>query len=102
MIKRREFLAGACAVGLAGARSGSARAADEPRLRAVVIGHTGRGGYGHGMDAVFAGREAIEVVAVADADEKGRAAAVRRCGTARGYVDYRDMLEKERPGLVCI
>jgi predicted dehydrogenase len=102
MIKRREFLAGACAMALAGARSGSAVAADDPRLRAVIIGHTGRGGYGHGMNAVFAGREGIEVVAVADADEKGRAAAMRRCGAARGYADYRQMLEKERPALVCV
>jgi predicted dehydrogenase len=98
-MKRRDFLAGAIATALAGSRLVAAAA---PQLRAVVIGHTGRGGYGHGMDAVFAGRDGIEVVAVADADEKGRAAAVLRCGAARGYADYREMLEKERPELVCI
>src|SRR4051794_28507663 len=102
MIKRRDFLAGACAVALAGGRSGSGRAGGEARLRGGGIGPPGRGGFGHGKGAGFAGREGIEVVAVADADERGRAAALLRCGAARGYADYHQMLEKERPALVCI
>ena len=54
------------------------------------------------MDLVFAGHEGIEVVAVADADAKGLAAAVKRCRAGRGYADFREMLEKERPTLVSI
>lgn len=76
--------------------------AAEEKLRAAVIGHTGRGGYGHGMDLVFAGRDGIEVAAVADFDDRGREAAVRRCNAARGYADFHEMIEKERPQLVSI
>ena len=42
--------------------------------RAAVVGHTGRGNYGHGMDLAFAGLPGVEVVAVADPDAAGRAA----------------------------
>jgi predicted dehydrogenase len=41
-------------------------------------------------------------VAVADADEKGLAAAVKRLGHARGYRDYRQMLDEAKPELVSI
>ncbi len=70
--------------------------------RACVIGHTGRGGYGHGLDLCFQKIPGVTVVAVADPDEKGRAEAQQRIGAARGYADYREMLEKERPQLVSI
>lgn len=33
-----------------------------------VIGHTGTGNYGHGLDLAFVGLPRAEVVAVADAD----------------------------------
>ena len=32
------------------------------RLKAAVIGHTGRGDYGHGLEGIFANRPGIEVV----------------------------------------
>jgi predicted dehydrogenase len=54
------------------------------------------------MDAVFAGRAGIELVAVADADETGLAAAVKRCGAQRGYADFRKLIETEKPALVSI
>ena len=41
----------------------------------AVIGHTGRGDYGHGLDVVWRAFDNVQIVAVADADEKGRAAA---------------------------
>ena len=79
------------------------RAADAPKkLRAVVIGHTGRGDYGHDMDIVFAHRSDVEVLAVADPDEKGRANAMKRSGAPLGYADYREMLAKEKPDIVSI
>ncbi|MGH8526530.1 MAG: twin-arginine translocation signal domain-containing protein, partial [Gammaproteobacteria bacterium] len=50
--------------------------ADEAkRYRAAIIGHTGAGDYGHGLDVVFTGRDNIEVVAIADANDSGRAKA---------------------------
>jgi len=70
--------------------------------KAAIIGHTGRGNYGHGMDEVFTGVAGVEVVAVADPDEAGRQKAAQRSGAKRQYADYREMLEKERPGLVCV
>lgn len=78
------------------------RAADAPKLRAVIIGHTGHGNYGHSHDLIFQGRENITVVAVADPDEAGRAKAVARTGALRAYADYRQMLERERPQLAVV
>jgi len=70
--------------------------------RACVIGSTGRGDYGHGLDTTFQNLPNVEVLAVADPDEKGRSAAARRAGAARAYADYREMLEREKPDLVSI
>ena len=72
------------------------------KYRVAVIGHTGRGNYGHGIDTVWKAFERMEVVAVSDPDEKGRAAALARTGAQRSYADYRQMLEKEKPDLVGI
>ncbi len=74
----------------------------ERKLRAAIIGHTGHGNYGHDHELIFNGRENIEMVAVADPDAAGRAKAAARSGAARQYQDYREMLEKERPDLVCV
>lgn len=42
------------------------------------------------------------MVAVADPDDTGRTAALQRAGARRGYADYRELLAREKPGLVCI
>src|SRR5688500_7210264 len=68
--------------------------------RAAVIGHTGRGDYGHGLDVIFNDVPGVTVVALADPEESGRAKAAARCGAARQYANYREMLEKEKPQLV--
>jgi predicted dehydrogenase len=70
--------------------------------RVAVIGRTGKGDYGHGLDVVWKAVENVEVVAVADEDEKGRAAAADRLGAKNAYADYRVMLEKERPQIVSV
>ena len=70
--------------------------------RAVVIGETGQGNYGHGIDLAFVGLPGVTVVAVADPDAAGRAAALSRTGASTGYADYREMLERERPDLVAV
>lgn len=71
-------------------------------LRAAIIGHTGHGNYGHEHELIFNGRENITVVAVADPDAAGRAQAVSRSRALRSYGDYRQMLDAEKPELVCI
>lgn len=70
--------------------------------RAAIIGHTGRGNYGHGLDIAFMGFPNIKIVAVADPDEEGRTKVQQRTGAPAAYADYRAMLEKERPNLVAI
>ncbi|HWG42241.1 MAG TPA: Gfo/Idh/MocA family oxidoreductase [Gemmataceae bacterium] len=70
--------------------------------RVAVIGRTGKGNYGHGLDVVWKAIENVEIVAVADDDAKGRAAAVERLKAKNGYADYRQMLAKERPQIVSV
>jgi predicted dehydrogenase len=70
--------------------------------RVAVIGRTGKGNYGHGLDVVWKAIDGVEIVAVADEDEKGRAAAAQRLGAKNAYADYRQMLEKERPQIVSV
>ncbi len=86
----------------AGAGAAAARAGEARRYRACVIGHTGRGGYGHGLDKAFQKIPGVSVTALADPDEKGREAAARRAGAARTYADWRAMLGEEKPDLVAI
>ena len=98
---RREFLAASAAVSatLAAPRL---IAAEAKRYRAAIIGYTGAGDYGHGLDVVFNGRDNIEVVAVADPDDTGRAKAKLRAHAQRDYRDYREMLAKEKPNLLSV
>lgn len=102
-MKRREFIRNS-AVGLAAlstARPHSVKAGDS-KYKVAVIGRTGRGNYGHGLDVVWKNIDRAQIVAVADEDAKGRAAAAKRLNALRTYADYRRMLEKERPHIVSV
>ncbi len=70
--------------------------------RVALIGHTGRGNFGHDWDLTFKGMPNVETVAVSDPVEAGRAKALARSGARRGYADYREMLAKEKPDMVAI
>jgi predicted dehydrogenase len=94
-MNRRFFLTSALS-------AATALAGPAKKYRVAVIGHTGRGNYGHGIDVVWNAFERMEVVAVADADAAGREAAIQRIRAKRGYADYREMLRKEKPDLVGI
>src|SRR5262249_28373892 len=72
------------------------------KYRVAVIGRTGKGNYGHGLDVVWKEFDNVEIVAVADEDEKGRAAGAARLGAKNAYADYRLMLEKEQPQIVSV
>ena len=72
------------------------------RLRVGVIGRTGKGNYGHGIDTVWAEVPETEVVAVADENEAGRRDVQKRTKAANAYADYREMLDKERLQIVAI
>ncbi len=73
-----------------------------PNYRVAVIGHTGRGNYGHDLDRVWQQLDNVQIVAVADADDKGRALAMQRLKAPNSYADYRQMLQKERPQIVSV
>lgn len=87
---------------LASAAGGVGMAAPPKKFRVAVIGHTGEGNYGHGIDLAWSSFNNVAVVAVADIDATGRAAAVERIGALRGYSDYREMLRRETPDVVGI
>src|SRR5437762_3078144 len=72
------------------------------KYRVAVIGRTGKGNYGHGLDTVRVKCDRAEVGAVADENEAGRAAAAKRIGARAAYADYREMLAKEKPQLVSV
>jgi len=101
---RRGFIAGAAAATLATARPQAACGLQTKpaRYRVGVIGHTGRGGYGHGQDTVWRDIPQAEIVGVADANPQGLAGAVKRLGAPKGYADYRKMLDELKPDLVSI
>jgi predicted dehydrogenase len=99
---RREFIRTTVAAGALVAAHPILRAATQPVLKAAVIGHTGRGDYGHSMESIFANRPNIELVALADPDDTGRKKIAEKIGAPRSYADYRELLKKERPNLVSV
>lgn len=72
------------------------------KWRVGVIGHTGRGNFGHGLDTMWLRLPETEIVAVADADAKGLEAAKARLSVSQGFADYRKMLNETRPELVAV
>lgn len=98
-MNRRQFLTGTAAAGFAFAAHA---AVPGNRLRVAVIGHTGRGNFGHGIDTMWLHLPDTEVVAVADANEQGLEAARRKLKVDRGYADYRRMLAETAPDIVAI
>jgi predicted dehydrogenase len=72
------------------------------KYRVAVIGRTGKGNYGHGLDTVWLNNDRAEIVAVADEDEKGRAEAQARLKAPNAYGDYLAMLAKEKPQIVSV
>lgn len=72
------------------------------KYRVAIIGSTGRGNYGHGLDTVWHHIPQTEVVAVADDNEKGLAAAQKKTGAKQAYGSYVEMLRKEKPDIVAV
>jgi predicted dehydrogenase len=70
--------------------------------RVGIIGHTGKGNYGHGVDVAFTKLPNVQIVAVADEDAAGRTAAKKRTGAAKVYARYRDMFAAEKLDIVAI
>ncbi len=70
--------------------------------RAGVIGRTGKGDYGHGLDVTFARVPNAKLVAISDDNPDGLIAAGKKTGVNHLYADYREMLAKEQLDLVCV
>lgn len=100
-ISRRHFLVigGAAIV----AHDGFAQEKSQP-YTVAVIGHTGRGDYGHGLDTVWQRNDRTPIVAVADTNKAGLAKAIDRLKleSAAGFANYREMLTSVRPDIVAI
>lgn len=102
LLPRREFIRAVGGAGLWAAASRLSSAETPAVLRAAVIGHSGRGEYGHGLEEIFRNRPGIETVALADPDEKGRNRTGQAIEAARTYADYRELLRVEKPDLVSV
>jgi len=72
------------------------------KYRIAAIGRTGHGDYGHGIDVLWAQVPNAEIVAVADDNEAGLAAAAKRLKVERAFSDYRTMLDDVKPDVVSI
>ena len=57
--------------------------------RVGIIGRTGKGDYGHGVDVAISKVPNVEIVALADENEAGRAAAAKRTNPKTVYADFR-------------
>ena len=96
-MNRRHFVALSIASGISIAARG-----EEKKFRVGVIGHTGRGNYGHGIDVMWKEISETEIAAVADADPAGLAAAQKKLGGIAGFSDYRRMLGETKPDIVAV
>ena len=70
--------------------------------RIGVIGSTGRGNYGHGLDTTWLDVPNTKIVAVADDDAAGLAKATQRLGVDKGFASYREMLAEVELDIVAI
>lgn len=85
--------------GLAAEGPGASRST---RWKVGVMGITGRGNYGHGLDTVWLRVPEAEIAGVSDPDAGGLAAAQKRLNVRAGFGDFREMLERVKPDLVSV
>jgi predicted dehydrogenase len=100
-MNRRTFLATTAS---AAANLGIANRvfAQEKRWRVGVIGHTGRGDYGHGLHTMWLAVPETQIVGIADADARGLEAARKKVNGAPGFADFRQMLAETKPEIVAV
>lgn len=99
---RRQFHATSC-IAMGTALLGSTSAArSQKRWRVGIIGHTGRGNYGHGLHTMWLALPEAEIVGLADPDDAGREQARVQVGLNSAYADYRRMLTEVRPEIVVV
>lgn len=103
---RRNFILSSTATVTTGALTnlGSSRVlgSSVPKIRVGIIGSSGRGDYGHGVDVAFTKVPQVEIVALADDNPKGLEAASSRTSPHKTYADYHEMLAQEKLDVVAI
>jgi predicted dehydrogenase len=70
--------------------------------RVAVIGSTKRGNYGHGLDTAWLAVPRTKIVAVADDDKAGLAAAARKLKLKDAFADYRKLLDAVKPDVAAV
>jgi predicted dehydrogenase len=98
-MNRRQFLLATTAASLAFSTGVSAA---ERKVRIGIIGHTGKGDYGHGLDTMWLKLPGTEIVGVADLNPAGLKKALAKLKVTVGFADYREMLAKAKPEIVVI
>ena len=103
-MNRRKFIIAGTALAASPSLSLTTRAAASASRKVAVIGHTGRGNFGHGLDTVWLRLPEAEIVGVADADSPGLAKALTtlKLADSAGFTDYREMLAKTQPEFVSV
>ena len=103
---RRRFLKNSsvalASVAVAAKLPSPSHASSNEKIRIGIIGRTGKGDYGHGVDVACTKLQNVEIVALADEHEAGREAAAKRTNPKKTYADYREMLSKEKLDVVAI
>jgi len=103
---RREF--SLCSLSLLASQPLWAAPAETSGSRKIwtvgVIGHTGRGNFGHGLDVVWKNIPQARIIAVADGDQAGLEKELGRLQLDKraGYTDYRQMLQQATPDIVAV
>jgi predicted dehydrogenase len=95
---RREFIA----LTAAGLASTAFAAESKGKYRVALIGHTGQGDFGHGLDTMWEKLPQTELVAIADADAAGLAKAQKKLELKQGFADYRKMIAELKPDIVTV
>ena len=70
--------------------------------RVAVIGRTGKGNYGHGLDTAWLAFPQTKIVAVADDNKDGLTKAAQRLKVEHTFTDYRKMIDSVKPDIVAI
>lgn len=100
-MNRREFLTTTAFAALNCSIANRALAQGK-RWRVGVIGHTGRGDYGHGLHTMWLAVPETQIVGVADVNPKGLEAAQKKIGEVKGFAEYRQMLAETKPEIVAV
>jgi predicted dehydrogenase len=71
-------------------------------FRVAIVGHTGRGNFGHDLHKMWLNIPGAQIVGVADPDENGRNAASQALNHVQAHKSYRQLFSKQLPDIVAV